>query len=82
MVITLSGDLERRIAEQVKSGRFSSPEAVIEAAVVEFTETPFDDSLNAEDRVAIQEAEAEIDRGEGIEWARFKSELGRRFAQP
>jgi Arc/MetJ-type ribon-helix-helix transcriptional regulator len=42
MNLTLSPEIERRIAEQIRLGRFPTPEAVVEAAVVELTETRLD----------------------------------------
>ena len=61
-----SHELERFIAAEVKSGRFPSHTAAIAAAVErmmleqEFLDT--DDATFA----AIEEAEAQLDRGEGI----------------
>ena len=61
-----SPELERFITEEVKSGRFASHEAAVAAAVErmmldnEFLET------DTETLLAIEEAEAQLDRGEGI----------------
>jgi len=79
MNLTLNPEIERRIAEQVRSGRFATPEAVVEAAVAELTEPSIDDSLDAEDIAAINEAEAQIDRGEGIDRATLRAEMSKRF---
>jgi len=63
-------------------GRFPTPEAVVEAAVVELTETPIDESLGAADIAAIDEAETQIDRGEGIDLATLRAEMSKRFTKP
>jgi Arc/MetJ-type ribon-helix-helix transcriptional regulator len=54
MNLTLSPEIERRIAEQVKLGRFPTPEAVVGAAVAELTETAFDESLDEADIAALR----------------------------
>lgn len=79
MNLALSPEIEQRIATQVRSGRFPTPEAVVEAAVAEFTATGFDPSLDAEDIAAINAAEAQIDRGEGIDLATLRAEMSKRF---
>jgi hypothetical protein len=70
------------IVERVRMGRFPTPEAVVEAAVVELTETPIDESLDAADIAAIDEAEAQIDRGEGIDLAALRDDMSTRFIRP
>jgi Arc/MetJ-type ribon-helix-helix transcriptional regulator len=82
MNLTLNPEIERRITEQVRLGRFPTPEAVVEAAVVELTEPDIDDSLDADDIAAINEAEAQIDRGEGIDLATLRAEMSKRFVKP
>jgi Arc/MetJ-type ribon-helix-helix transcriptional regulator len=57
MNVTLSPDIEQRIAEQVRSGRFPTPAAVIEAAVAGMNEGWFDSALDADDVAALNEAE-------------------------
>jgi Arc/MetJ-type ribon-helix-helix transcriptional regulator len=82
MDLTLSPEIERRIAEQVRLGRFPAPEAVVEAAVAELTETAFDESLDQADIAAINEAEAQIDRGEGVDLATLRADMSTRFVEP
>ena len=82
MNLTLSPEIERRIAEQIRMGRFPTPEAVVEAAVVELTETGIDSTLNSEDIAAIEEADAQIDRGEGMDISTLRAQLARRFVKP
>jgi hypothetical protein len=82
MKLSLSPQTEERIAEQVRLGRFPTPEAVVDAAVVELTERLLDDSINASDIAAINEAEAQIDRDEGIELPALRLEISKRFKKP
>jgi len=82
MNLALSPEIERWIAEQVRSGRFPTPEAVVEAALAELTEAGMNASLDTEDIAAINEAEAEIDRGEGIDLATLRAEMSKRFIKP
>ena len=79
MNLTLSPEIERRIVEQVRLGRFPTPDAVVEAAIIELTETPIDASLDAADVAALDEAEAQIERGEGIDLATLRAEMSKRF---
>ncbi len=81
MNLTLSREIEERIADQVRSGRFPTPEAVVEAAVADLAE-PMDPTLDAEDLAAIAEADAEIDRGEGLSIEAVRAMLSARIAKP
>jgi Arc/MetJ-type ribon-helix-helix transcriptional regulator len=81
MNVTLSPEIERKVVEQINAGRFLTPEAVIEAAVTEFIDAGLDDSLDAEDLAAIAEADAEIDRGAGIDFDDFKARMAQRIAK-
>lgn len=82
MNVTLSDDIEQRIAEQVRLGRFPTPAAVIEAAVAGLTDGRFDPSLDPEDVAGLNEAESQIDRGEGIDLATLRAEMAKRFVGP
>jgi Arc/MetJ-type ribon-helix-helix transcriptional regulator len=79
MTLTLNPEIERRIAEQVRLGRFSSAEAVVEAAVAELTDSLSQQSLDAEDIRAIQGADSQIDRGEGIDLSTLRARMAERF---
>ena len=82
MNLTLRPEIEERIAEQVRLGRFPTPAAVIEAAVVGLTDGLFDPALDAEDVAALNEAEAQIDRGEGMDLATLRAQMAERFVRP
>lgn len=70
-------ELERFITEQVVTGRFESPDAAVEAAVEEMMldEVRIDDAT----REAIERAEAQLDRGEGIEFDAFAGRIRARY---
>lgn len=64
MTLSLDPELQKFIDEQIKAGHFSSPEEVIEAGLssLMMQEPELDDATIA----AIDEAEAQHERGEGI----------------
>jgi Arc/MetJ-type ribon-helix-helix transcriptional regulator len=72
-------ELERFIDEQVKTGRFTSPDAAVEAAVEHMMLQP-DVELDQETIDAINRAESQIDRGEGIDFASFAAIMRKRMA--
>lgn len=80
MNLSLRPDVYQFIDEQVKAGRFSSPEAVIEAAI---TRMKLDDdgSRDLDDATidAINEAESQADRGEGMDLKAFRAHLASRL---
>jgi putative addiction module CopG family antidote len=79
MNVTLKPEARRFVDAQVKSGRFGSPEEVLEAAVDQMmveTELELDDETAA----AINRAEEQIDRGEGIDFETFAADWRRRIA--
>lgn len=77
MNLTLNSDVQRFIDEQVKEGRFASPEELIEAAIMDMRDA--DDELDEEDLAAIREADAQLDRGEGIELSEVRARLSKQF---
>jgi putative addiction module CopG family antidote len=79
MQVQLRPDVERFIAEQVKAGRFASADAAIEAAVERMMRTDESVELSDEDIEAINEAEAQIDRGEFIDLDTFAAEMRTKY---
>ncbi len=79
MQITLTRpELEKFVAEQVDAGLFPSAEAVIEAGLERLMESaPLDDETLA----AIEEGEAQIDRGEEIDWEQFAAEMRNKYCK-
>ena len=79
MTVTLRPELERFVDEQVKAGHYPTAAAVVEAALADMAIGQLADPLDDEDSAAIAEADAEFDRGEGMERDEFRAELARRF---
>jgi Arc/MetJ-type ribon-helix-helix transcriptional regulator len=66
MNITLSPELQKFVEERVKAGEFQSPAQVIEAGLARLMLDPPPDELDEDTLAAIERAEAQLDRGEGI----------------
>ncbi len=66
MNVRLRPDLQKFIDDEVKSGKFASADEVIEAALARLMLDPASGDADAETLAAIDEAEAQIDRGEGV----------------
>lgn len=73
MILSLRPEIQRYIDDQVKSGRFPTPEAVIEHAIAEVFE------IDDETAAAINEAEEQADRGEGMDLDAFRAHISKRF---
>jgi len=74
-------ELTQFVQDEVTAGRYPSPEAVVEAALDELRDTAghlLDDDTVA----AIQRAEEQLDRGEGIEFEQLVAEVRRRTMTP
>lgn len=72
-------ELERFIADQVKAGHFPSSEAAIEAAVEQMMRDRADAELTDEDVDAINESEAQIDRGEFVDFDGFAAAMRKKY---
>lgn len=69
MTIILTPDLEKLVLERVQRGEYDSPDALVGAAVRCLIEDDKEeDSHRDELRTQIEAAEAEIDRGEYVEY--------------
>lgn len=66
MDVQLKPEVEQFIHEQVRAGHFSSPAEVLEAGVARLMLDPDPNELDDETQAAIEEAEAQLDRGEGM----------------
>ncbi len=66
MNITLSPELQKFVEERVKAGEFQSPAQVVEAGLARLMLDPPPDELDEDILAAIERAEAQLDRGEGI----------------
>jgi putative addiction module CopG family antidote len=79
MNITLNHQAQKFINEQVASGSFRSPEEVLHEALNRMmaeAELALDDQTAA----AINRAEDQIDRGEGIDFDHFAAEWRKKLA--
>jgi len=79
MNVVLTPELERFVQDQVQSGRFASPEEVLEAGLARLMLDPAPDELGEEDLAAIQESEEQIARGEVIDWKEASAMLRRKY---
>ncbi len=70
-------EIEQFISEQVSAGNYPSAEAVVEAAIAELRHSQ---SIVLDDETvdAINEAEAEGDRGEGMELSDYREQFRNR----
>jgi antitoxin ParD1/3/4 len=69
MNITLSPEIEQLVREKVKRGEYDSPDALVGEAVHRLIEEEREDDADQADiRARIEAAEAEIDRGEYVEY--------------
>lgn len=71
-------ELEKFIDEQVKAGHFPTPEAAVEAAVEHMMLDH--DELDDETAEAINRADEQLARGEGIDFKQFAAEMRKKFA--
>jgi Arc/MetJ-type ribon-helix-helix transcriptional regulator len=68
-------ELAKFVDDQVKAGRFDSPEQVIEAAIARLMLDPEPEGVDAETEAALDRAEAEFDAGGGRSFKEFAAEF-------
>src|SRR5258708_30043703 len=66
MNITLRPDLEQRVREEIARGDYDDSDALVQEAVRRLIEENEGDLASL--RIRLREADAEIDRGEGLEF--------------
>jgi Arc/MetJ-type ribon-helix-helix transcriptional regulator len=66
MNVRLKPELQKSVDDEVKAGNFASADEVIEAGLARLMLDPASGEVDAETLAAIDEAEAQIDRGEGL----------------
>ena len=74
MNVRLRPELQRFVEEKVKAGEYSSTEEVVEAGIARLMIDPVP-ALDEETVAAIEEGEAQGDRGEVRPWGELKAEL-------
>lgn len=82
MTVSLSAESQKFVDDQVKAGRFRSAEEVVEAALARLMHDAGDDELDGETLAAIDEAEAQYERGEGRPWPEVREELRAKYLKP
>jgi Arc/MetJ-type ribon-helix-helix transcriptional regulator len=81
MNIALSPETQRLLEAQMKKRHFASPDEAVQFALRTLESTsPIDyEDLDEQTRAAIDEAEAQYQRGEGRPWEEVREELRSRF---
>lgn len=72
-------EIEKFIDAQVKAGHFSTPAEVVEAGLARLMLDPETQELDDATLAAIEEGNAQIDRGEGIEFEHVAAEIRSSF---
>lgn len=70
-------ELQKFILDQVSAGNYSSAEAAVEAAVEQMMQD--DDDLDEETIAAIQEADAQYEAGQYVEWQHVRDKLRNKY---
>ena len=78
MNVTLSPETQKLLEDRMQRGDYSNPDAAIRAALRSLDERDVE-PLDEETMAAIEEAEAQFDRGEGRAWEEVVSELRARY---
>jgi Arc/MetJ-type ribon-helix-helix transcriptional regulator len=73
-------ELTRFIEDEVKAGHYPSVEAVVEAAIEDLRERG-DAELDDETIAAINRADEQFARGEGIDFDQFAAEMRQKIAR-
>jgi Arc/MetJ-type ribon-helix-helix transcriptional regulator len=79
MTISLGPEPKKYVEEQVRAGRFASPQEVVEAGLARLMLDPLPDELDDDDLAAIEESEAQIKRGEALDWAQVSAALRQKY---
>jgi Arc/MetJ-type ribon-helix-helix transcriptional regulator len=78
MTISLLPKVEGCLQAKVQAGEFSTPDAVIEAALSQMMESAVD-RLDADELPTICESLAQMKRGEAGDWKQLSSELRAKY---
>jgi Arc/MetJ-type ribon-helix-helix transcriptional regulator len=81
MNVCLRPELAKFIDEQVKTGRFNSPEDAVNAAVAKsrLEEGLLAQDISDDDFAAIEKGLAQLNRGEGIPLADVRAEMAAKY---
>ena len=75
--ITLDPEHEKFVDAAIRSGRFATADQVVAEALSRLIEDA--DELDADDLAASEESEAQIARGEGLDWAQVSAALREKY---
>ena len=79
MNVELKPEARKFIQEQVQAGHFASPDDVLDEAVNRMM-AESDLELDDETAAAINRAEAQLDRGEGIDFDEFAAQMRKKIS--
>ena len=79
MKVQIRPELRKFLDDEVTAGRFPSRDAAIEAAVERMKLEQGSDELDDETAAAINRAEEQIDRGEGIDFHEFAAKMRKKL---
>ena len=83
MNIVLGPETQRLLEEQMRKGHFATPDEAMRVALQTLDQVRDTDyeALDPETRDAIEEAEAQYQRGEGRDWKDVRTEILSRFSK-
>ena len=83
MAISLTPETQRLIEQRMEQSGVDSPDELIRLALQTLDESRSEDydSLDADTRAAIEEAEAQFERGEAMPWEQVREALRARFVK-
>ncbi len=79
MKVSVNPELEAFISEQVRTGRYSSADEVVEAGLARLMVDPPTEELDPEDLLAIERSEQQIARGEDLDWQEVAARLRQKY---
>ena len=78
MTIDLLPETQRLLEQQLKTGRYATPDEAVRAGLSALHEQEWDE-LDAEALDAIDRAEAQIERGEGVKFSEVREQIRASF---
>lgn len=81
MELILSAETQKLVDQQMATGRFASPDDLVRTALQSLRQSASADyeDIDPQTAAAIDEAEAQYERGEGRPWEEVRGELRARF---
>jgi Arc/MetJ-type ribon-helix-helix transcriptional regulator len=79
VTILLNPELTAYVDEQVRAGRFAWAEEAVASGLARVMLDPPPGAADEEDLAAIAQSEAQIERGEDLDWSQVSAELRRKY---